>query len=87
MQRSSVGSPCWPDFGPEGRHFVSGNADKNGEEDLFLEFWRAAKLRLAGGGGAQRPVSGGYELKDGGAQRTGAHARPKPTSFDRFERR
>jgi hypothetical protein len=36
---------------------------------------------MGGGGGAQRPVSGGYELKDGCAQRTGAHARPKPTSL------
>ncbi len=36
-----------PKFGPEGKHFVSGNS-------LFFSFWGAAKLRLAGG--AQRLV-------------------------------
>jgi hypothetical protein len=36
-----------PEFGPEGKHFVSGNS-------LFFSSWGAAKLRLAGG--AQRLV-------------------------------
>jgi hypothetical protein len=36
-----------PEFGSEGKHFVSGNS-------LFFSFWGAAKLRLAGG--AQRLV-------------------------------
>ena len=36
-----------PEFGHEGKHFVSGNS-------LFFSFWGAAKLRLAGG--AQRLV-------------------------------
>jgi hypothetical protein len=52
-----------PEFGPEGKHFVTGNS-------LFFIM-----------GGAQRPVRRGNEpKKDGCAQRTGAHARPKPTS-------
>ncbi len=34
-----------------------------------------------GGGGAQRPVWYAVSSKDGCAQRTGAHARPKPTSY------
>ncbi len=51
---------------------------------LFLEivyfFWGgAAKLRQ---GGAQRPdLPCFWAQKDGCAQRTGAHARPKPTSY------
>ncbi len=43
--------PRRPEFGPEGKHFVSGNR-------LFLflgDEQEAAKLRLTGGGGAQRP--------------------------------
>jgi hypothetical protein len=53
--------PWLPEFGPEGKHFVSGNS-------LFLIFGGAA------------PVWRVYEpKKTGSAQRTGAHARPKPT--------
>ncbi len=36
------------EFGPEGRHFVSGNS-------LFLYFW-GSSVAAMGGGGAQRPV-------------------------------
>ncbi len=46
---------------------------------LFLGSSEAAM----GGGGAQRPVARGNESKkDECAQRTGAHARPKPTSIE-----
>ncbi len=64
MQCSSVGCslaqwknirPCRPEFGPKGKHFVSGNS-------FFM-------------GGGSREAQ-----KDGCAQRTGAHTRPKPTS-------
>jgi hypothetical protein len=48
---------------------------------LFLEVeWEAAKLRWAGGRAAPR-LAWQWAGKDGCAQRTGAHARPKPTSF------
>jgi hypothetical protein len=51
------------------------------EDILFLEifyfsiFGRAAELRRAGG--AQRPVSGGYELKKTGARSARARTRGK----------
>ncbi len=56
MRCSSVGCslaqwknicPWRPEFGPEGKHFVSGNSQ-------FFIFGGAAKLRWAGG--AQRPI-------------------------------
>jgi hypothetical protein len=37
--------PWRPEFGPEGRHFVSGNS-------LFLYFWGSSEAAM----GAQRPV-------------------------------
>ncbi len=46
-----------PEYRPEGKHFVSGQ---------FFIFGDAAKLRWAGGG-VQRPVWGGNELKKTGA--------------------
>ncbi len=79
MQRSSVGSsltqlenirPWRPEFGPEGRHFVSGNS-------LFLYFWARSEAAMGGGGGAQRPVSGGYELKKMCARSVQARTRGK----------
>ena len=80
MQRSSVGyslahwkniCPRRPKFGPGGRHFVSGNS--------FFCLGGAAKLRWAEGRAAPRWAWQGAQ-NDGCAQRTGAHARPKPTS-------
>ena len=45
----------------------------------FIYFWEAAKLRCAG---LAAPCLGRkWAEKDGCAQRTGAHARPKPTSL------
>ncbi len=55
-----------PEFGPEGKHFVSGNS-------LFFSFWKAAKLRLVGG--AQRLVWRVNEPK-----KTGVHSAPARTS-------
>ncbi len=55
------------------------------EDILFLEivyflFGESSAATMAGG--AQRPVGRGNEpKKDGCAQRTGAHARSKPTIF------
>ncbi len=65
--------PWRPEYGPEGKHFVSGNS-------FIFILGGSAKLRWAGGGAAprwawQRPQ------KDGCAQCTGAHARLKPTSL------
>ncbi len=49
----------------------------------FSRGWkRSSEAATAGGGGAQRPFSGWpWVQKAGCAQRTGAHARPKPTSL------
>jgi hypothetical protein len=44
--------------------------------------YEAAKLRWVGGGGRTAPrLAWQCAQKDGCAQRTGAHARPKPTSY------
>ncbi len=65
-------SPWRPEFGPEGKHVVSGNS-------LFFKiFGEAAKLRWTGARSARLACF--LAQKDGCAQRTGAHARPKPTS-------
>jgi hypothetical protein len=50
--------PWRPEFGPEGKHFVSGNS-------LFSIFGGAAKLRW--GGGRAAPVGRVYEPKKTGA--------------------
>ena len=55
---------------------VSGNS-----KFIFLaDVFEAAKLRWAGGGRAAPRWAWQCAQKDGCAQRTGAHARPKPTS-------
>ncbi len=65
-------------YAPDGPSFVSGNS-----KFIFLEDeYEAAKLLWAGG--AQRPVWVAMSPKDGCVQRTGAHARPKPTSIRYF---
>jgi hypothetical protein len=53
--------PWRPEFGPEGRHFVSGNS-------LFLYFWGSSEAAM-GGGGAQRPV-----WRANGPKKTGARS-------------
>ncbi len=65
--------PWRPEFGPDGKHFVTGNS-------LFFVFGGAAKLRWAVGRAA--PVGRGNELKKTGARSTRARTRSqKPTSM------
>jgi hypothetical protein len=69
MQLSSL----WrPEFGPEEKHFVSGN-------NQFFYFWGAAKPRWAGGGG-QRPVGRSHEPKKTGARSAQARTRSQNPS-------
>jgi hypothetical protein len=76
VQRKNI-CPWRPEFGPEGRHFVSGNS-------LFFILGGAAKLRWAGGG-AQRPVRGGDEPKKTGARSARARTRGQnPLVNDRW---
>ncbi len=81
MQCSSLGCslaqwkdkrPWRPEFGPEGKHFVSGNS-------LFYIFGGAAKLRW---GGRAAPVWRLYEPKKTGARSARARTRGQiPTSL------
>jgi len=68
--------PWQPEFGPEGKHFVTGNS-------LFFVFGGAAKLRWAGGRAA--PIGRGNEPKKTGARSARARTRgQKPTSMIDF---
>jgi hypothetical protein len=58
--------PLAAEFGPEGRHFVSGNS-------LFFYFGGSSVAAL--GGGAQRPVGRGNEPKKTGARSARARTR------------
>ncbi len=58
--------PWWPEYGPEGKHFVSG---------LFFYFGGCSEAAMDGGRGAQRPVWGGNELKKTGARSAQARTR------------
>jgi hypothetical protein len=60
------------EFGPEGKHFVPGNS-------RFF-FLGGGSSKAAMGGARIAPLGVAMSPKDGCAQRTGAHARPKPTS-------
>jgi hypothetical protein len=65
-----------PEFGPEGKHFVTGNS-------LFFVFGGAAKLQWAGGRAA--PVGRGNEPKKTGARSARPRTRgQKPTSLGYF---
>jgi len=59
----------------EGRHFVSGNS-------LFF-IWGRGEAAMDGGRAAPR-WAWQWAQKDGCVQRTGAHARPKPTIYHIF---
>ena len=61
-----------------------GGGGQGTEFDRFYLFLGSSEAAM-GGGGAQRPVARGNDQKDGCAQRTGAHARPKPTSGNIFK--
>ncbi len=83
VQRSSVGCsliqwknirPWRPEFGPEGIHFVSGNS-------LFFYFGGSSEAAMDRWGREAPRWAWQWAQKDGCAQRTGAHARPKPTSI------
>ncbi len=63
-------TPLAAEFGPEGKHFVSGNS-------RFFIFVGAAKLRRAGG--AQRPVGRGNEPKKTGGRAAHGRARAAKT--------
>ena len=56
--------PWRPEYGPEGKHFVSG---------LFFYFGGCSEAAM--GRGAQRPVWGGNELKKTGARSAWARTR------------
>ncbi len=55
-----------PEYGPEGKHFVSG---------LFFYFGECNEAAMDGGGVRSAPFGEAMSSKDGCA-----HARPKPTS-------
>ncbi len=58
--------PWRPEYGPEGKHFVSG---------LFFYLGGCSEAAMDGGRGAQRPVLGGNELKKTGARSARARTR------------
>jgi hypothetical protein len=58
--------PWRPEYGPEGKHFVSG---------LYFYFGGCSEAAMDGGRGAQRPVWGGNELKKMGARSARARTR------------
>ncbi len=66
VQLSPVETPLAAKFKPEGKHFVSG---------IFFILGDAAKLRWAGGGGAQRPVCRVNKPKKTGASSAWARTR------------
>ncbi len=57
-----------PEFGPEGKHFVTGNS-------LFFIMGGSSEAAMGGGGGAQRPVWRGNEPKKTGARSARARTR------------
>ncbi len=58
--------PWRPEYGPEGKHFVSG---------LFFYFGGCSEAAMDGGRGAKRPVWAGNELKKKGARSARARTR------------
>jgi hypothetical protein len=59
--------PLWPEIGPEGKHFVSGNS--------FIFIFGGCSEAAMGGLGAQRPVRRGNTPKKTGARSARARTR------------